>query len=878
MSLLGNLVVSILGNTAGFEDAIRDAEKSVEKFGKSMEDVGKSMSTLVTAPLAALGAVSVKTASDFESAFAGVRKTVDATEEEFAVFRQGIRDMAKSMPQAATEIAGVAEAAGQLGIQNDAILGFTKTMVNLGVATDLTSEQAAMALARFATITQMPQENFDRLGATVVGLGNNLAATESEIVEMGLRLAGAGNIVGMTEAQILGFSGSLAAVGINAEAGGTAFSKLMINIANEVATGGKKLEGFANVAGMSAAEFQRAFKEDAAGAIVSFIEGLGEIDKAGGNVFGVLDELGLSEVRLRDALLRSAGAGDVLRESLDLATQSWEENSALTKEAEQRYATFESQLKIFWNRLKDIAITIGDALMPALLAAMEAAEPFINLLASLADRFASLDPSMQRIIIVLATLAAAIGPVLLIAGKLVSSFSALIPVFAAIVSPIGLIVTAVGALVAGLVYLYNTNETVRDALNAAWTWLSETAATVFNAIKEIVMAVFTEIQAFWATWGEEIMAFFTTVWELVSNIFSTVFTAIWEMIKSIFDGIMAFWDKWGEDIIAFFTAAFEIVKTVFSTVFEAIWTAVKFIFEEIKAFWDKWGDTIVEAFKNVFEILKTVFSAVFDVIFAVIKTVFNAIKKFWDTWGETITIAFKTVFAVVKSVFEGVWNTIKAVIETVIGVISNVIKLFLSVLKGDWKGAWDAVKGIVVSVWNGIKNIFSTIGSTMLKIGKDIIQGLINGIGSMANAVWDKAKSIAKGIGDSIKDFFGINSPSRLMKGFGENISEGLALGIERQTDLVERAAQSMADAAAVRLSNPELSAIQNRLSAPATNAVEQVANAVRGQNDEFAFESTMSNRPIMLQVFLDGKVVAERVAGPLATLMKNAERGMGTV
>jgi|GEM_PF-982683 len=414
----------------------------LQTAGDAMTKAGQGLTMSVTAPLAAVGGLSVKAAIDFESAFAGVRKTVDATEAQFAHLSTGIREMSKEIPVAATEIARVGEAAGQLGIKTDAILGFSRTMVDLGVATNLSSDQAATALARLANITQMPQSQFDRLGSTIVALGNNLATTESEIVEMGLRIAGAGNTIGLTEDQILAFAGSLSSVGIEAEAGGTAISRLMIEIASSVNSGGKDLENFAAVAGMTSAQFTKTFKDDAAQAILAFIEGLGKINEAGGNTFGVIDALGLSEIRLRDALLRSAGAGDVMRNSLELANRAWDENVALTNEAEQRYATTESQLKIFKNRLTDAAITLGEALIPAMMKLLDSLQPLIEKLAAGATWFANLDDSTRNTVVGIAGVVTVAGPLLIILGKITSSVSGMIGIFSKLSGAIGAITTA----------------------------------------------------------------------------------------------------------------------------------------------------------------------------------------------------------------------------------------------------------------------------------------------------------------------------------------------------------------------------------------------------------------------------------------------------
>src|SRR5690606_25843244 len=222
--VLGEAIVQITADRSGAEAELEALKGRLDALGASFEEVGrrlqgtgqqlqglgKQITLGVGVPLATLGAASLKAAIDFESAFAGVRKTVDGTEEQMAALREGIRALSAELPATTGRIAAVAEAAGQLGIQTENILGFTRVMIDLGETTDLSAERGAVALARLANITQLPQDQFDRLGSVVVDLGNNLAATESEIVEFGLRIAGAGRQVGLSEAEILAFGAALA--------------------------------------------------------------------------------------------------------------------------------------------------------------------------------------------------------------------------------------------------------------------------------------------------------------------------------------------------------------------------------------------------------------------------------------------------------------------------------------------------------------------------------------------------------------------------------------------------------------------------------------------------------------------------------------------
>lgn len=227
---------------------LEEISQKFKKIGANITKVGQGLTTTVTLPIIGIGVAASKSAIEFESAFTGVEKTVDGTTEQMDALKDGIRNMAKEIPASTTEIAGVAEAAGQLGIKTEDILSFTRVMIDLGNSTNLSATDAASALAKFANVTKMSSKDYDRLGSTIVALGNNFATTEKDIVEMSTRLAATGELAGLSEPQILSLATAMSSVGIEAEAGGSAMSKLLKKIQVSVETGDKSLTKFAKVA------------------------------------------------------------------------------------------------------------------------------------------------------------------------------------------------------------------------------------------------------------------------------------------------------------------------------------------------------------------------------------------------------------------------------------------------------------------------------------------------------------------------------------------------------------------------------------------------------------------------------------------------------
>lgn len=494
--VLGKAKILVDLDLGQLESDLRDAEhktrRSAKTMGEDLRTVGRYLTASLTVPLAGFATFAFKMSMDFEKAFAGVRKTVDATTKEFKVLEDGIRQLSIRIPVSANELADLGKAAGQLGIQNDSLLKFVETIARLEAGSNLAGEEGARMLGKFAAQTSMSHDNFDRLGSSIAEVGRKFAATESELVNFAMRLGGAGKTVGMTEAEIMGLAGALASVGLRAEHAGSATSEIIMKLFEAVNGQSEKmqnrLENVARVAHMTGEAFKDMFKDNPVEAFRSFITGFEGLVKGGGNVVEVLKALQMNERRARDVILRMANSGELLTNTVRESNIAWEENIALLRISEIQYGTTAGQLKLLWQIFEEIARVIGDNFTDA----FKEIAPELNDMAlsvyDFAKGFEGVDSRIKLVIVAVGALLAAIGPLVFAFGAFVTSIGIMASFMGAgFVSAMGTAVVAVVALGAVVI-----------AATEAWVYFED---DIRSGAAEIVSAFESMRPAIADTWN-----------------------------------------------------------------------------------------------------------------------------------------------------------------------------------------------------------------------------------------------------------------------------------------------------------------------------------------------------------------------------------------
>lgn len=742
-------------------EKIKEVGNKIAGVGDKITALGRTMTQYVTVPIVSAFGGSLKAAVDWESAFTGVMKTVDETATTtYDDLKKSINEIAKTTASSQNEIAAVMEIGGQLGVTADDLTDFTKIMIELGDTTNMQSEEAASSIAKFVNITNMSMKDVDKLGAVVVDLGNNYATTEQDIMNMSMRLAGAGSQIGLSTGEILGLATALSSAGIEAEMGGSAMSKAMIKMQvavetgydsvnkltkeagmslrdlelmstndtksfkelaqslgmtttemKEVITNGNNLNNFAEVAGMKTEEFVKLYRNDAPAALQAFIEGLGDTESKGESTIAMLQEMGFTEVRLRDTLTRLANTHGMVADAMKQGNQAWTENAALETEAEKRYGTMESQLKQLKARITEVAVQIGEMLMPYLVKLMDKVQEWI-------DKWNSLDDSQKEFILKIAALVAAIGPLLIIVGKVISAIGiitsavgslmgglgTLMTLLGALASPITIIIAAVAALTAAFIYFYNTNEEFRERVNA-----------VIESVKEVFGAFVERVKE----WLDAIVSWISPVVEAVSQYLG----AIWEYIKTIF-GLIG-------NYVTGFLARHE--------------TAIKNFFATQKLLLSAAMDIITGIVKTKIDLIKNIFTTILNTLTELIKAFTSLLKGDWSGAMDHLKQAAQNAWNGVKRIFTDLGNDVANIFKNLVEDFKQWGKDMVDNLVDGLESRMDRVTQPVKSIASKIRSYlhfsepdvgplsdFSTYMPDMVDL---LVKGINDGIPAVANAM-----------------------------------------------------------------------------------------------------------------------------------------------
>lgn len=402
-------------------DGLSNFETVAKGVGDGLSSVGGKLTAGVTVPLATVATACVSSAVTIDSALTDVRKTTNLTEDQYQSLKESAVELSKTQPVDASTILSLEGLGAQLGWNDDKLQGFAQTVSGLDIATDMDADTAATNLAQFANITGMAQDKAENYASAIVGLGNNMATTESKISDMSMGMASAGSQAGMSQADILGIAAATASLGMEAQAGGTAFSKTVNEIGTQVSTNGDKLQKWAELAHMSVDEFKSAWKTDATGTFEAVIRGMSDAQASGEDLNVILEGLGITETRQSDFMRRLAGNADLLSRAVSLSNDEWSKNTALQNEVDNRNDSLASKMEVLKNRVTAVAEEVGGPLADAALDAVDAAKPVTDAVEGAAKAFSSMSKEEQGAVIQAAAMAAVAGPLLTVGGKAVSA-------------------------------------------------------------------------------------------------------------------------------------------------------------------------------------------------------------------------------------------------------------------------------------------------------------------------------------------------------------------------------------------------------------------------------------------------------------------------
>lgn len=646
---------------------ILDAQARKQKAQAAFDNAQSKLSSTATkvaisaAPLIA----ATKAAVDFESAMADVRKVVDFdTPQQFAQMNEDVLKLSTNLPMAADDIAKIVAAGGQAGIARQDLMQFAEDAVKMGVAFDVTAEQAGDMMAKWRSAFKLNQQDVVALADKINYLGNTTAASAPLISDVVTRIGPLGEIGGVASGEIAALGASMIATGVQSDVAATGIKNLILGMtAGEGAT--KSQAAAFQQLGFDAADMAKRMQTDAKGAIMDVFRALQSLPKD--QQASVLADLfGKESIGAIAPLLTNL---DALESNFKKVGDASQYAGSMEAEYQARSRTTANQLQLAKNAIVAVGIGIGSALLPAINGVLNAIIPVVSAFANWAQQ-------NQGIVQTMVALAASFAGVLLAARSLLAiragfnmlketarlfytvnqngqivlrgaamasnifkaGLSGLGTAFrlaatgaralalALMANPIIAIVAVIIAVVAAIIYFWNTNEQFRAAIIAIWNNIVAFGMSLFSALAAFFTGVWNGIGAIATAVWNAIMAVATTVVSVIMNIvsaFGAFFAGVWNGCLAI---AAAVWDA----ISSFVSAAASVIEGIISALVDYISSAWDSAVAAVQSF----ASSVMDAIGNAVDWAMDKWNSLVNALSHPIDTAINIAQNITRTISE----------------------------------------------------------------------------------------------------------------------------------------------------------------------------------------------------------------------------------------------------
>ena len=737
--------------------------EKLKSVGSSIEGVGKKLMP-VTAAVGGLGAAAIKVAADFDSGMSQVAAVTGATGKELDALREKAREMGSKTKFSASEAAEAMNYMAMAGWKTGDMLDGIEGIMNLAAASgeDLaaTSDIVTDALTAMGLSAKDSGHFADILAAASSNANTNVSMM-GETFKYCAPVAGA---LGFTAEDTAEAIGLMANAGIKSSQAGTAMRTMLTSLTGEVTFVGDAF-GKLTIETTNTDGSMRSLGEILADCRVAFSQ-MSESEKAA-NAEALVGKNAMSGF----LAVMNAAPADI--EKLNNAINNCD--GTAEKMASTMQDNLAGQLTILKSQLEELAISIGEILMPSI-------RQIVGWIQGLVGWLNGLDEGTKKIIVTIALVLAAVAPVLIVIGKVVGAIGTImtvipqlagavsavagfvsgtvIPAITSVVAAIGWAPVAIAAVIAIIILLWNKCEWFREAVTAIWEAIKSATIAVWNAVGTFLLNLWTRIVETGKTVFQGLSSFFAVCWQGIQNMFTTVLTAISALFCTIWNGIHMTVVTVGTAIQTFLTTAWTAIRTVITTILMAI---------------------------------QTVFTTVWNAVKTVVTTVVSAIQNFitaaWNTIKLVVTTAMNNIWSVVSSV----WGIVGSVTTSVLNAMKAAVSSVFGNVVSSIRNAMGKVYSTIVSGFKQAVSFITGLASSAFRWGADLIGGIVNGIrsciGNVVSAVSDVANTIRSHLHFSVPD----EGPLTDYESWMPDFMKGLAQGIEKSKGMVKDAVSGLA-------------------------------------------------------------------------------------